>query len=100
MKYPGTPEARDAATILMGLPSPLDRFKADHVPKDLVVGVLGKPAPEPTKCVAISSDCGLVASGGTDKLIHVWDTTTGGGALCSARRPQRRHHAPGVCARW
>jgi WD40 repeat protein/tRNA A-37 threonylcarbamoyl transferase component Bud32 len=93
LRYPATAEAIEAGGLLTQLPSPLDRLQAKQIPKSEqfpqwqpteLVAVLGEHAYRhwgPVQCLAFSSNGRLLASGGEDRAIRLWDV---GGAL-SAR---------------
>jgi hypothetical protein len=82
MRFPGTPQALEAAKLLTRLPSPLDHFDPRSVPfkeqiRQMVMGrrpadlvaVLGqhqRPIDAPLRSVAISPDCKWLATGGNE----------------------------------
>jgi WD40 repeat protein len=80
----GTPQAMEAARLAMQLPSPLDGLDGSKIPaaerftgqpKELVA-VLGEQRQRHSGGVnrlAVSRDGKLVASGGADNVIHVWE---------------------------
>jgi WD40 repeat protein len=82
----GTAEAVEAAELVSGLPSPLDKLDAaaipalerlDGQPKELVA-VLGEHRGRhgyPVSCVAYSPDGKTVVSGG-NSILRLWDTAT------------------------
>jgi WD40 repeat protein len=84
--HTGTPEAVEAAELLAGLPSPLDRLdpaaiptldRFDWQPKELVA-VLGEHRGRhgsPVSCVAYSPDGKSIVSGGSSWL-RLWDPAT------------------------
>jgi eukaryotic-like serine/threonine-protein kinase len=97
-RYPGTPEAFQAANLLRQLPSPLDVLDGTNIPtperfawqpKELVA-VLGEHRWRPwgagfghfglgqgaIRCAVVSSDGKLLATGGDDGLVRVWDLGT------------------------
>jgi eukaryotic-like serine/threonine-protein kinase len=83
----GTPQSLGAARLLTRLPSPLDDFKANLIPvfdrpaglPAEVVAVLGEHRQRhwgAVRSVALSANGQLVASGGDDKVIRLWDSAT------------------------
>src|SRR5262249_54852226 len=91
-KYGGTPQAIKAAELLMKLPSPLDQLDRAKVPEDAkaawkasgfdgkeVIVVLGEHRGrhwDKIRSVARSADGKLIATGGGDGVIRVWDADT------------------------
>src|SRR5262249_1189161 len=83
----GTRDAIEAAKLLRGMVSPLDRLdphlipaldRFDWQPKELVA-VLGEHRGRhgaPVSAVAWSGDGKLVASGGSNYLVRIWDSKT------------------------
>jgi WD40 repeat protein/formylglycine-generating enzyme required for sulfatase activity len=93
-KHGGTPAAIRAAEMLMKLPSPLDALDPKKLPQDCLdhfraagvsppselVGVLGEHRGrhwDTAHTIAFSPDGSLLASGGWDKLICIWDRKNG-----------------------
>lgn len=94
-KYPGTDPSERAAALLMRLPSPLDKLPVGSIPTaealaggrdDLptspvgLVAVLGKPGPKHWSAVtalAYHPGTGLLASGGFDCSVRLWDAESG-----------------------
>src|SRR5262249_45335262 len=74
----------EAARIFMRLPSLLDDLKHDNIPQAAglgpeVVAVLGERRQRhwgPVRAIAASQPLGLVASGGSDQAIRLWDLTS------------------------
>jgi serine/threonine protein kinase/WD40 repeat protein len=87
MRYPGSPEAAQAAAFLAQLPSPLDRLDKQKIPERLraawqpreLVAVLGEPVTPREKkyYVAVSPDGRWLAGGGFAQVVHLWDAATG-----------------------
>ncbi|MBY0524337.1 MAG: serine/threonine protein kinase [Gemmataceae bacterium] len=87
MRFAGSPEAVQAAELLRQVPSPLDELDSKniptaerfaHQPKE-VVAVLGEHRWRnwgAVRCAAVSSDGKLLATGGDDWLVRVWDVET------------------------
>jgi serine/threonine protein kinase/WD40 repeat protein len=84
LEQAGTDDSLEAARIFMRLPSPLDDLKHDNVPAEArlapeVVAVLGDQRQRhwgPVAAITTSPTLGLVASGGSDAVIHLWDQTS------------------------
>jgi WD40 repeat protein/serine/threonine protein kinase len=88
-KYGGTPQAVQAAELLMKLPSPLDQLDPTKIPGDAkaawkasgfdgkdVVAVLGEHRRRHwggINCLAVSPNGKLLATGGFDRVIRIWD---------------------------
>jgi len=99
LEHAGTEDSLEAARIFMRLPSPLDDLKHENVPADArlapeVVAVLGDQRQRhwgPVGTIATSPTLGLVASGGSDAVIHFWDQSTmqPRGALAGLAGPVR-----------
>jgi serine/threonine-protein kinase len=88
MEYPGTPEAREAAEMLMRLPSPMDQLEPNKIPAEKrparppkeLVAVFGEIRGNPgdRSALAISPDGNLVAGAWAgENVIHLWDSATG-----------------------
>lgn len=80
--YGGSADALRAARMMKGLPSPLDGWNNRPVSSDLppeVAVVLGEPAGQSwseVRCLAASPAGKLVASGGADGVVRVWNAET------------------------
>ncbi len=84
VKYPGTPAVLRAATLVMKLPSPLDKLHAakipqevrfDGQPKELVAVLQGHSGP--VRGLAFSPAGSRLLSGGGDKTMRWWDVENG-----------------------
>lgn len=85
-KYPGTPQAAQAEALLAKLSSPLDSLDGKNIGKleragfkDDLVAVLGTHRGRhwsEADCLAFTPDGKLLASGGYDKDIRIWDVNT------------------------
>src|SRR5262249_8774235 len=88
MRYPGTPEALQAAELERKLPSPLDALERKQIPDvdrlvflpEPVVAVLGKHSWHhwgPVRTVAFRRDGKVLGSAGADPVIRLWDVASG-----------------------
>jgi WD40 repeat protein len=85
--HPGTPEALAAIRLLMQLPSPYDALDPARIPPEdrlpgqprelvAVLGELRQRHSGGVNRLAVSRDAKLIATGGADDLIHIWEADT------------------------
>jgi WD40 repeat protein/serine/threonine protein kinase len=88
MRYPGSPEAVQAAELERKLPSSLDSLDRKQIPDvdwlvflpDQVVAVLGKHSWHhwgPVRTVSFRRDGKVLATAGADPVIRLWDVSSG-----------------------